>query len=195
MVPPVGPLSRDVTNEHQPSLSVPTPLSRLGNWLCWPGGPEGSTLPLLNKDSSDTVPVEKPPLFIDCPCDNDLLTQRPRKQQKSSPALVLLWPGRPPPHPTPPHLLYLFQAELELSCRAWRVAWNRGRSLSTGELMKRGLGLRKEPILWTSTGRLGAKPRVISPGEGTASPLAQRVPTAHGKGCSQSGCLRDLGFS
>ncbi|KAL0629016.1 putative uncharacterized protein C8orf44 [Plecturocebus cupreus] len=64
-------------------------------------------------------------------------------------------------HPT--GLLHLFQAELELSCRVCRVAWNRGRSLSTGELMKRGLGLRKEPILWDSMGRMGAKPRVISP--------------------------------
>lgn len=61
------------------------------------------------------------------------------------------------------------------------MAWNRGKSLSTGELMKRGLGLRKEPILWNSMGRLGAKPRVISPGEGMASPLDQKVPTAHGK--------------
>lgn len=32
--------------------------------------------------------------------------------------------------------------------------------------MKRGLGLRKEPILWNSVGKPGTKPRVISPGEG-----------------------------
>lgn len=43
---------------------------------------------------------------------------------------------------------HLFQAELELSCMACRAAWNRGRSLRTGELMKRGRGLLKEPILW-----------------------------------------------
>lgn len=104
-----------------------------------------------------------------------------------------LAPGSP--HSTPGGLLYLFQAELELSCRACRVAWNRGRSLSTGELMKRGLGLRKEPILWHSMGRLGAKPRVISPGEGTASPLDQKVPAAHGKGFPQGCCLQSLRFS
>lgn len=96
--------------------------------------------------------------------------------QSPGPALAL---GRPPPQDYGPR--YLFQAELELSCRACRVAWNRGRSLSTGELMKRGRGLRKEPILWNSVGRLGAKPRVISPGEGTASCLHQKVPTAHRK--------------
>lgn len=76
------------------------------------------------------------------------------------------WPPSTSRQSPPPG--YLFQAELELSCRACRAAWNRGRSLSTGELMKRGLGLRKEPILWNSVGRLGAKPRVISPGEGSA---------------------------
>lgn len=43
---------------------------------------------------------------------------------------------------------HLFQAELELSCMACRAAWNRGRSLRTGELMKRGRGLLNEPILW-----------------------------------------------
>lgn len=63
---------------------------------------------------------------------------------------------------------YLFQAELELSCRACRAAWKRGSSLSTGELMNRGLGRRKEPILWNSKGRRGARPRVISPGEDCA---------------------------
>lgn len=89
---------------------------------------------------------------------------------------------------------HLFQAELELSCRACRAAWNRGRSLRTGELMKRGLGLRKEPISWNSVGGPGAKPRVIGPGEGAASPLDQKVPSAHGKGCSQ-GCVLALRLS
>lgn len=104
--------------------------------------------------------------------------------------LALFSPCQPCPLPSR-RLLYLFQAELELSCRAWRAAWKRGRSLRAGELMKRGLGLRKEPILGNSTGRLGAKPRVISPGEGLASPLVLKVPTAHRKGFSQA-CLPAL---
>ena len=111
---------------------------------------------------------------------------------KLSQPLALLWCWRCPS--ARPCLLYLFQAELELSCRAWRAAWKRGRSLSAGELMKRGLGLRKEPILGNSTGRLGAKPRVISPGEGTASPLDLKVPTAHPEGFSQD-CFLALRLS
>lgn len=127
-----------------------------------------------------------------CPYNRDLLRQS-AQEQKLSQFLALLWPLAAL-HSTPRRLLYLFQAELELSCRACRVAWNRGRSLSTGELMKRGLGLRNEPILWNSVGRLGAKPRVIGPGERTTPPADQMLPTAHRKGFSQ-GCLQALRLS
>lgn len=61
---------------------------------------------------------------------------------------------------------HLFHAELELSCRACRAAWKRGRSLRTGELMKRGRGLLNEPILWNWTAKDGAmvNPPVIGSG-------------------------------
>lgn len=67
---------------------------------------------------------------------------------------------------------HLFQAELELSCRACRAAWNRGRSLRTGELMKRGRGLLNEPILWIWRANNGAtvNPPVIGPGGVGAGP-------------------------
>lgn len=61
---------------------------------------------------------------------------------------------------------HLFQAELELSCRACRAAWNRGRSLRTGELMKRGRGLLNEPILrnWRAKDGATVNPPVIGSG-------------------------------
>lgn len=70
---------------------------------------------------------------------------------------------------------HLFQAELELSCRACRAAWNRGRSLRTGELMKRGRGLLNEPILWNWKVKDGAtvNPPVI--GSGGAAQGCQKV--------------------
>ncbi|KAJ8417006.1 hypothetical protein AAFF_G00282330 [Aldrovandia affinis] len=41
---------------------------------------------------------------------------------------------------------HLFQTLALDSCRAGELAWKRGRSVSTGELMKRGRGRRNEPI-------------------------------------------------
>lgn len=75
---------------------------------------------------------------------------------------------------------HLFQAELELSCRACRAAWNRGRSLRTGELMKRGRGLLNEPILWNWRAKDGAtvNPPVI--GSGGVEQGCQKVSSLEG---------------
>lgn len=71
---------------------------------------------------------------------------------------------------------------MEFSCRVCRAAWKRGRSLSIGEFMKRGLGLRKEFILWNSVGRLGVKSRVISLGEGIVFFLDYKVSIVYERG-------------
>jgi len=87
-----------------------------------------------------------------------------RKWSEAQRALLTgLLPGNSPAQVGPAHL---FQAELELSCRACRAAWNRGRSLRTGELMKRGRGLLNEPILWNWRAKDGAtvNPPVIGSG-------------------------------
>lgn len=52
---------------------------------------------------------------------------------------------RSPTYPGPvPHLFHTLALEI---WTAGELAWNRARSDSTGELMKRGLGRRNEPIL------------------------------------------------
>lgn len=82
---------------------------------------------------------------------------------------------------------HLFQAELELSCRACRAAWNRGRSLRTGELMKRGRGLLNEPILrnWRPKDGATVKPPVI--GSGGVEQGRQKVSSLKGPSFNLSG--------
>lgn len=122
-----------------------------------------------------------------------------RRHEQCSQRQQMLSPPADHPKPLPggvgPTSPYLFQAELELSCRACRAAWKRGSSLSTGELIKRGLGRRKEPILWNSMGRRGARPRVIGPGEDGAvssGPEASGHPQERCLSTLLLGCLKTL---
>lgn len=80
---------------------------------------------------------------------------------------------------------HLFQTLALDSCRAGELAWKRARSDSTGELIKRGLGFRNDPMVWLRWGQARARTNVREKQSRYRQSLPQGTPKRWRKECAK----------